>query len=65
MSETDHELLELEKLRIELTKMKEETEFEVARRYNWAQQERHWRYQQWALAGAFLLGVLGLILRVW
>ena len=29
------------------------------------QEERVFKYQLWALLGAFLLGALGLILRVW
>jgi hypothetical protein len=64
---------------LEMQKLIQDLETELARRHNWAQQEKfwqrqmsnwesqekYWRWQLWALLGAFLLGALGLILRVW
>ncbi len=64
-TQVNRETLELEKLREELLT-------ELSRRHNWQQQERnweeqasYWRWQNRLLLGTFILGVLGLILRVW
>jgi hypothetical protein len=31
---------------------------------NWESQEKYWRWQQWILLGTFVLGVLGIVSRV-
>ncbi len=57
---------------LELEKLREELLSGLSRRHNWQQQERnweeqayYWRWQNRLLLGTLLLGVLGLILRVW
>jgi hypothetical protein len=63
---------------LEMQKLIQDLETELARRHNWAQQEafwqrqmsnwesqeRYWRWQQWILLGTFVIGVLGIVSRV-
>lgn len=53
---------------LELRKMSEEIESELARRHDWAtqerfwaSQERHWYWQRWAWIGTVVLGIVSLI----
>jgi hypothetical protein len=62
---------QLEKLRAEIVREREEAdtlrqqaETLMRQRLNWELQERYWQWQQWILLGTFVLGVLGIVSRV-
>jgi hypothetical protein len=65
-AEIRRDILELEKLRAEIGREREQAETLMRQRLNWDLQERYWRWQQWILLGTFVLGVLGLVFgRFW
>ncbi len=58
--------LEIEKLRAEIAREREQAETLMRQRLNWDLQERYWRWQQWILLGTMVIGVVGLVLgRFW
>jgi hypothetical protein len=65
------DILQLEKLRAEIIRereqadaLRQQAETLMRQRLNWELQERLWRWQQWILLGAFILGALGIVSRV-
>lgn len=65
-AEIRKDILELEKLRAEIDRERQQAETLWRQRMNWELQERYWRWQQWVLLGTFMLGVLGLVFgRFW
>lgn len=63
-AEIRRDILELEKLRAEIAREREQAETLMRQRINWDQQERHWVWQNRILLGTFILGVLGIVSRV-
>lgn len=61
MSGEVRDILELEKLRAEIAREREQADTLMRQRLNWDLQERYWRWQQWLLLGTFVLGVIGLV----
>lgn len=55
------DILDLEKLRAEIAREREQAETLMRQRLNWEQQERYWVWQNRILLGTFILGVLGLV----
>jgi hypothetical protein len=63
-AEIRRDILELEKLRAEIAREREQADTLMRQRLNWEQQERYWVWQNRILLGTFILGVLGIVSRV-
>ncbi|MGH8562733.1 MAG: hypothetical protein ACREXW_01080 [Gammaproteobacteria bacterium] len=64
--EIRRDILEIEKLRAEIAREREQADTLMRQRLNWDLQERYWRWQQWILLGTLMLGVVGLVFgRFW
>lgn len=63
-AEIRKDILELERLRAEIAREREQADTLMRQRLNWDQQERYWVWQNRILLGTFILGVLGIVSRV-
>jgi hypothetical protein len=63
-AEIRRDILELEKLRTEIAREREQADTLMRQRLNWDQQKRYWVWQNRILLGTFILGVLGIVSRV-
>ena len=63
-AEIRRDILELEKLRAEIAREREQADTLMRQRLNWDQQEKYWVWQNRILLGTFILGVLGIVSRV-
>jgi hypothetical protein len=61
-AEIRKDILELERLRAEIAREREQAETLMRQRLNWDQQERTWVWENRLLFCAFIIGAIGIVL---